>query len=813
MVTAINPAAFTGEYKTEFSITGPESNEVPLFERVCALVQERVEDLRNDEELLDESGEIEELAYRRFRIELPHGRNPDFRLSLEVKLSTAGGPVAVSVQSAFIDAEGPVPPPELIAGPPRLALELFREFECYNGPDRLSSQPVRLIRENVAEFVNRIFAPGRRLPILAISENWRGQTPVNPNWLQQLLTGLAEVVTYNGETADELRRLVGFQLACFNGAMRLYQPGCSRDDRRGQHKFWMPADASALLRRPAGRVVRDLANFLPEFADLREFENIRSQAQRRRMAELAAERLARPLRQRIIELESEMESLRRNLGERERDAATGAAELHNLNRQLADQNSELDSLRGKLEQAISREAAYEPEIARLHLQQAQRDERIEGLRKQIEATINQADSGQPEVAQLHSLLLERDRQIESFRQELDNSVHKESELDRELILLQARIRESDTKIELLNQQLEGASGEAGASRQTIEQLNVILRERDDELVILRGRLEEVSGQRKESERLVSELRESLKTRDNDVANLSQLLDGIQTGTTNLEEVITELRRELQEREDDSRATGILLEKTRNRASVAENTTEELRRELELRTSELRELENLTNADGLADGLRKEIESLNNTISSLKQALKDAEEETLRQEIINEELGNSIREKDYEIRSLGYWLRNMHPQEPDGQEYEESPPINNVGDAVVAADQYFDKLRFLDSAFDSADGYPFQHPHEVYEAFELLQQLALARNPGPLGMSVESWMQERGCDYAPHQGKTAMNKYGDKFIFHGIEMQEHIKIGSGTANKNFYIRIHFAWFEKEKEYVVGHVGEHLPTANG
>ena len=45
------------------------------------------------------------------------------------------------------------------------------------------------------------------------------------------------------------------------------------------------------------------------------------------------------------------------------------------------------------------------------------------------------------------------------------------------------------------------------------------------------------------------------------------------------------------------------------------------------------------------------------------------------------------------------------------------------------------------------------------------------------------------------------------------MQEHIKIGSGTSDRQHYIRIHFAWVGKENKYFVGHVGEHLPTVSG
>ncbi len=170
MVTAMNIAALTGEYRTEFSITGPMQDENSLFGRVCDFVRDCFERLPGDREPLEESGEFEELAYQRFQIELPHGRNPNFQLRLDVKLSTRGGPVAVGVQSAFMETDA-APPPELVSGPPRLVLDLFGAFECYYRADRLSSAPVRVASDAAAEFANRIFNPDRRIPIVAVSEN------------------------------------------------------------------------------------------------------------------------------------------------------------------------------------------------------------------------------------------------------------------------------------------------------------------------------------------------------------------------------------------------------------------------------------------------------------------------------------------------------------------------------------------------------------------------------------------------------------------------------------------------------------------
>ena len=826
MVTAMNTAAFTGEYRTEFSITGPEQAESPLFEQVCALVRNRVEDLQGDRELLEESGEVEELAYQRFQIELPHGRNPDFRLRLTVKLSAIGGPVAVAVQSAFIETGKP-PPPELIAGPPRLVLDLFRDFECYNGPDSLSTLPVRLAQEDAAEFASRIFDPTRRLPILAVSENWRRQMPINPNWLQQILVGLAQVVTYNGDTADELRHLVGFQLACFNGAMRLYQPGCNRDDRRELHRFWMPADAGAFLRRPAGIVARELSSHLPDVIDNREYESVRGQVQQKHMTERAAKLLARPLRQRITELESEVESLNRRLAERGRDAATGLAELHTLRQQLTQRDQELERIRQQLDQSVHREAEYEPEIARLHRQQAERDERIESLRQQLESAIIQTGAGESEVTQLHSRLLERDSQLESLWEELEKAARKESEAAQEVALLHTRIRESDAQVESLRQQLEVASSEAGTSRQAIEQLQENLLERESELNVLRAQLEEVLHRSEESAHLVNELTEGLKTRDADIANLCLLLEGIEYGTTDSDRIIAELRRELLERADDVRAISALLEDARVRAEAAENVAAELRRELDMRPTEqaaigsiiLESRENDAEAQTVAAStdeaiaaLKQQIEVFRGENANLERQLKEFQEKAFNQELANEDLVNDLKIKVKENQRLRYQIENwVYTEENESEHYDEPQEVGNVYEAIESAAQHFDRLRFLNSAFNSAERYPYQRPNRVYDAFKSLQELAVTHGQESLGMSVKDWMKERGIEYSRHESEATMNKRGQTRWIEGYEMQAHIKIGSGTANGQHYVRIHFCWEAESSQYVIGHVGEHLPIS--
>ena len=802
MATAMDSPTVAGEYGTEFSVTGLGQEESNLFAQVCEYVQGWFNGLPNSNETMLDSGEFGELVYRRFRTELPHGRNPDVRVYLDVKLAKSEDRLSVSVRSYFLeDVLGPTPP-ELVAGPPTLVLDLFREFECHIGPDRLSAAPNRILPGNVPEFANRIFDPDRRLPFVAISQNWRRQTPINPNWLQSLLAGLAEVVTYDSETEEKLRDHIGFQLACFGGAMRIYQPGCRRDDHRGRHTFWMPDQARAILSRPAGRVVQEIVPHLPSHASAREFEVVRAQVQQQRMVEAATERLAFPLRQRVGELEHEIETLSKELQERDANASTGATELHNLHQQLIDRDSELGSLRNQLEQAIHREVGYEPEIAGLRQQQAERDERIESLRQQLESAINRADTGQPEVAQLHSQLLERDSQVESLRRDLDDAVHRETEAGQDIALLRLQIQEDDSQIESLRQQMETLATQEYVSQSAIAQLEASLQERNDEVGVFRAQLESALDRSEEISDLVGELNEELKARDTDITTLRFLLEGVEEGSDNSETVIADLRRELREREENARAISALLEKARNRADAAENAASELRRELQQRLSESSAIGNIIQESKesaaearveVADAARA-ISELNTQISKLEEQIlrlgeerSDAQEEALNKEIAYEELEERIKERDDEIRLLRYRLRALESEE--WQQIglnEEQMLIESVGEALMYASQQFDMLHFLPSAFDSAEGYPYRHPDRIYNAFSALQHIAAQRREGPLRTSVErrllEEMQNREFEYAAHESESTMQRHGDTRWFGGYEMQEHIKIGSGTADK-------------------------------
>ena len=249
---------------------------------------------------------------------------------------------------------------------------------------------------------------------------------------------------------------------------------------------------------------------------------------------------------------------------------------------------------------------------------------------------------------------------------------------------------------------------------------------------------------------------------------------------------------------------------------------ELRRELELHLAESRAIgdivqesrENVTDARTEVAADNGATAELLQQIEVLTQELQDARAKERNHDIAIADLETKIDGKDDEIRRLKYQLRVIPDYEPPHPEEPELPlHFDKVEDAVVSAEQDFDRLKFLDSAFKSVDDYPFQRPQEVYDALSLLNEVAALRLNGPVGKSIEDWMQEHGCDYAPRESEATMNQYRDTRQFGGYEMQEHIKIGGHNRNQQHYIRIHFCWESESAQYIIGHVGEHLPTVSG
>ena len=154
------------------------------------------------------------------------------------------------------------------------------------------------------------------------------------------------------------------------------------------------------------------------------------------------------------------------------------------------------------------------------------------------------------------------------------------------------------------------------------------------------------------------------------------------------------------------------------------------------------------------------------------------------------------------------------EQANDENEEPSPTFQSVQDAVEFAAENFDGLRFLPNAFDTAkSGYTRTndgHADKIYEALSMLNECAERRDKGGLGISLEKWFKSRKVEFS-NEAKATMRKFADERRFQDDETGESILMAQHIKLLNNDIRIHVKWDKPNSKYLIGYIGEHLPTS--
>ena len=171
----------------------------------------------------------------------------DWRLS--VRLATDGSAVTADIDLRAADAPDADPPLDPPAPPPSLVPALLDHFDCKVGPDRLALAPTRITPDQADSFVqNELFNQNRQLPLLVLADFRNGTPVLDANQAQQELAGLAKVIAYDHNTAWNIMRDLQHELWCYDGAIRLFAPGCSADALEQQHPYWLLRHLDGVIR-------------------------------------------------------------------------------------------------------------------------------------------------------------------------------------------------------------------------------------------------------------------------------------------------------------------------------------------------------------------------------------------------------------------------------------------------------------------------------------------------------------------------------------------------------------------------------------
>ena len=180
------------------------------------------------------------------------------------QIGAADGALRFTVRIAIDSADDRLAPARYEVGRPGVIPRLAKSVGIHQDGRRLTAQPSIASAGGVADLVDLLLAPTRRLPVVVLTPMGEtGQGLVDPGNLAFRLIGLAHVVQIPERLATfALTDRLGQLLSVFGGAVRVYWPGFQLDSSPWDHPLWLVPRIEAVERTDAGvakRLERQLA--------------------------------------------------------------------------------------------------------------------------------------------------------------------------------------------------------------------------------------------------------------------------------------------------------------------------------------------------------------------------------------------------------------------------------------------------------------------------------------------------------------------------------------------------------------------------
>lgn len=142
---------------------------------------------------------------------------------------------------------------------PRIVRNILSKLAAEADGESLTDSVTQVREEDVLDFVDLLYKPTRRLPVLLISIDDHGGSQVDVEQVANRLSGTAHLRTITPAASFALSDLLGKRMSTFNCAVRAYMPGLDRETENPyQHPLWLAPRAgrnSRLLRDIASRIL------------------------------------------------------------------------------------------------------------------------------------------------------------------------------------------------------------------------------------------------------------------------------------------------------------------------------------------------------------------------------------------------------------------------------------------------------------------------------------------------------------------------------------------------------------------------------
>ena len=235
-------------YRSHFQIVDEDSVSLELLDKVRSVIQSWIQSMYNGYSGVSDKPEFDSKRHDEtgvFSVIWKLG----IGWRLDLRLATDGNDVEVDVEVQESDSQR-VNYQSYRASPPNILHDLFDQFNCRSGNNRLTTKARYIAEEEAIWFAhNLVLDTTRRLPLVVITTYQDNQSyPIPPNSLQSKLLGIAIVFFYNNDTAKTINEELKY-IRCYNGAVRVYAPVNSTlfsESDRYNHAYWAPTDAAKL---------------------------------------------------------------------------------------------------------------------------------------------------------------------------------------------------------------------------------------------------------------------------------------------------------------------------------------------------------------------------------------------------------------------------------------------------------------------------------------------------------------------------------------------------------------------------------------
>jgi len=199
----------------------------------------------------------------------PHEADPTLRWRTTIKmgrLSTGTIIIDLTVELSSTVFEARRLPFTQIR-PPRLVREIASKHRCYGEAPGSLLLARRIEADEVAELlVPLIESPKRVYPLVVVAPTSgpRPGVPIPPYRIQEDLAGLARVFELSPDATFKLSESVGPRRSCFDGGIRVYWPGFTKESNPYLHPLFLGEDIEAHPNKSRERIfsaVRGNANF------------------------------------------------------------------------------------------------------------------------------------------------------------------------------------------------------------------------------------------------------------------------------------------------------------------------------------------------------------------------------------------------------------------------------------------------------------------------------------------------------------------------------------------------------------------------